>query len=41
LIAKFAVKESVAFLCHCAGQVMECHRFELQKLIERECGAKA
>ena len=41
LIAKLAVKGEVTLLCHCAEEAKECHRFELQKLIERECGAKA
>ena len=32
----FAAKENVTLLCHCAEAAKECHRFELQKLIERE-----
>ena len=32
----FAAKENVTLLCHCAEDAKECHRFELQKLIERE-----
>ncbi|MEO5961064.1 MAG: DUF488 family protein, partial [Opitutaceae bacterium] len=36
LIAKLAAKENVTLLCHCAEEARECHRFELQKLIERE-----
>jgi uncharacterized protein YeaO (DUF488 family) len=36
LIAKLAAKENVTLLCHCAEDAKECHRFELQKLIERE-----
>jgi uncharacterized protein YeaO (DUF488 family) len=36
LIAKLAKKENVTLLCHCAEDTKECHRFELQKLIERE-----
>jgi len=38
LIANLAAKENVTLLCHCAEDAKECHRFELQKLIERECG---
>lgn len=41
LIAKLAAKENVTLLCHCAEDAKECHRFLLQKLIERECRAKA
>lgn len=41
LIAKLAAKENVTLLCHCAEDATECHRFELQKLIEREIGVKA
>lgn len=41
LIAKLADKQNVTLLCHCAEDAKECHRFELAKLIERECGAKA
>ena len=41
LLAKLAAKENVTLLCHCAEDAKQCHRFELQKLIERECGAKA
>lgn len=41
LIAKLAEKENVTLLCHCAEDAKECHRFELAKLIERECSAKA
>lgn len=36
LIAKLAANENVTLLCHCAEDATECHRFELQKLIERE-----
>ena len=39
LIAKLASKENVTLLCHCAEDAKQCHRFELQKLIERECSA--
>ncbi len=38
LLAKLAAKENVTLLCHCAEDALECHRFLLQKLIERECG---
>jgi len=38
LIANLAAKENVTLLCHCAEDAKECHRFELQKLIERDCG---
>jgi hypothetical protein len=38
LIAKLAAKDNVTLLCHCAEEAKECHRFELQKLIERETG---
>lgn len=38
LIAKLAAKQNVTLLCHCAEDATECHRFELQKLIEREVG---
>ena len=38
LIAKLAAKQNVTLLCHCAEDAKECHRFELQKLIERETG---
>ena len=41
LLAKLAEKENVTLLCHCAEDAKQCHRFELQKLIERERGAKA
>ena len=41
LLAKLAERENVTLLCHCAEDAKECHRFLLQKLIERECGAKA
>lgn len=36
LIAKLAKKENVTLLCHCAEDATQCHRFLLQKLIERE-----
>lgn len=36
LIAKLAKKENVTLLCHCAEDAKQCHRFLLQKLIERE-----
>lgn len=36
LIAKLAEKQTVTLLCHCAEDTKQCHRFELQKLIERE-----
>lgn len=36
LIAKLAEKQTVTLLCHCAENATHCHRFELQKLIERE-----
>jgi uncharacterized protein YeaO (DUF488 family) len=39
MIAKLAAKQNVTLLCHCAEDAKECHRFELQKLIEREIGA--
>ena len=38
LIGKLAAKENVTLLCHCAEDATECHRFLLQKLIERETG---
>jgi uncharacterized protein YeaO (DUF488 family) len=38
LIAKLATQGNVTLLCHCAEDTKECHRFELQKLIERETG---
>ncbi|HVU25603.1 MAG TPA: DUF488 family protein [Opitutus sp.] len=38
LIAKLAQRENVTLLCHCAEDAKECHRFVLQKLIEREMG---
>ena len=41
LIAKLGAKENVTLVCHCAEDAKECHRFELQKLIERELGALA
>jgi uncharacterized protein YeaO (DUF488 family) len=41
LLAKLAAKENVTLLCHCAETAEKCHQFALQKLIERECGAKA
>jgi uncharacterized protein YeaO (DUF488 family) len=41
LIAKFAAKQNVTLLCHCAEDAKECHRFLLQALIERERGAEA
>jgi uncharacterized protein YeaO (DUF488 family) len=37
LIAQLAAKQNVTLLCHCAEDATECHRFELKKLIEREC----
>jgi uncharacterized protein YeaO (DUF488 family) len=36
LIAKLAKRENVTLLCHCAEDTKQCHRFLLQKLIERE-----
>jgi uncharacterized protein YeaO (DUF488 family) len=36
LIGKLAKKENVTLLCHCAEDATQCHRFLLQKLIERE-----
>lgn len=36
LIARLAEKQNVTVLCHCAEDAKECHRFELQKLIECE-----
>ena len=36
LIARLATKQNVTLLCHCAENAKECHRFLLQKLIERE-----
>jgi len=38
LLGRLAEKENVTLLCHCAEEATECHRFLLQKLIERECG---
>jgi uncharacterized protein YeaO (DUF488 family) len=38
LLAKLSAKQNVTLLCHCAEEAKECHRFELQKLIERETG---
>jgi uncharacterized protein YeaO (DUF488 family) len=38
LLGKLAQKENITLLCHCAEDVRECHRFLLQKLIERESG---
>lgn len=38
LIAKLAGKQNVTLLCHCAEDAKQCHRFELAKLIEKECG---
>ncbi|HRG54813.1 MAG TPA: DUF488 family protein [Lacunisphaera sp.] len=38
LIAKLAQRENVTLLCHCAEDATQCHRFLLQKLIERESG---
>lgn len=38
LVAKLAAKENVTLLCHCAEDSTQCHRFLLQKLIERERG---
>ena len=38
LVAKLAAKQNVTLLCHCAEDAKQCHRFELQKLIEREVG---
>lgn len=38
LVAKLAEKENVTLLCHCAEDATQCHRFLLQKLIERERG---
>lgn len=38
LIAKLAARENVTLLCHCAEEATQCHRFLLQKLIERETG---
>ena len=37
----FAVKENATLLCHCAEDATQCHRFLLQELINRECGAKS
>ncbi len=36
LIAKLAERGNVTLLCHCAEDTRQCHRFELQKLIQRE-----
>lgn len=36
LVAKLAKKENVTLLCHCAEDAKQCHRFLLQKLIQRE-----
>lgn len=36
LIAKLATRQNVTLLCHCAEDAKQCHRFLLQKLIERE-----
>lgn len=36
LVARLATKGNVTLLCHCAEDATECHRFLLQKLIERE-----
>ena len=38
LLGRLAEKGEVTLLCHCAEDTTECHRFLLQKLIERECG---
>lgn len=38
LIAELAQRENVTLLCHCAEDATQCHRFLLQKLIERESG---
>lgn len=38
LIATLAKREDVTLLCHCAEDTKQCHRFLLQKLIERETG---
>lgn len=35
-LVKLAAKENVTLLCHCAEDTTQCHRFLLQKLIERE-----
>jgi hypothetical protein len=40
LRVKLAEKANVSLLCHCAEDARECHRFLLQDLIKRECGAK-
>lgn len=37
LIARLAEKQNVTLLCHCAEDAAQCHRFELAKLIAREC----
>jgi uncharacterized protein YeaO (DUF488 family) len=36
LIARLAAKQNVTLLCHCAKDDTQCHRFLLQRLIERE-----
>lgn len=36
LLACLAQRGEVTLLCHCAEDAKECHRFLLQKLIERE-----
>lgn len=36
LVAKLAEKQTVTLLCHCPEDTKQCHRFLLQKLIERE-----
>ncbi len=38
LIARLATRGNVTLLCHCAEDTAHCHRFLLQKLIEREQG---
>lgn len=36
LLAELAAKQNVTLLCHCAEDAVQCHRFELAKLIARE-----
>ncbi|HYC70290.1 MAG TPA: DUF488 family protein [Opitutaceae bacterium] len=38
LVAKLAEKQDVTLLCHCAEDATQCHRFLLEKLIEKEAG---
>jgi uncharacterized protein YeaO (DUF488 family) len=36
LLGRLAARQDVTLLCHCAEDATQCHRFQLQRLIEAE-----